>query len=177
MAIMVRSAGDPALLMAAIRARVLTLDRNLPVQHLETMERSLGASLARRRFSTLLLTAFALLAMLLAAIGIYGLFSYWVAMRENEIAVRLALGARPSIILRWVGLRALRLAAAGIALGLIGAWVAARGLEDVVFGIAPRNPVTMLAAALAVAAIAIAATALPAWRAARIDAARRLHSA
>ena len=117
--------------MAAIRARVLTLDRNLPVQHLETMEKSLGASLARRRFSTLLLTAFALLAMLLAAIGIYGLFSYWVAMRENEIAVRLALGARPSIILRWVGLRALRLAAAGIALGLIGAWIAARGLEDV----------------------------------------------
>ncbi len=178
MAIMVRSAGDPALqMMGAIRARVLALDRNLPVQHLETMEKTLGASLARRRFSTLLLTAFALLAMLLAAIGIYGLFSYWVAMRENEIAVRLALGARPAIILRWIGLRAFRLAAAGIAFGLAGAWIAARGLEDVVFGIAPRNPVTMLAAALAVAAIAIAATALPAWRAARIDAARRLHSA
>ena len=103
--------------------------------------------------------------MLLAAIGIYGLFSYWVAMRENEIAVRLALGARPSIILRWVGLRALRLAAAGIAFGLAGAWIAARGLEDVVFGIAPRNPVTMLAAALPSPPSRSPPPPLPAWRA------------
>jgi len=115
--------------------------------------------------------------MVLAAIGIYGLLNYWVSVRESEIALRLALGARPSTILRWTSFHALRLATIGIAFGVLGGWVAARGLEELVFGIPSRNPATMIAAALAVGAIAVAAAALPSWRAARVDAARRLHYA
>jgi putative ABC transport system permease protein len=175
MAVMIRTAGDPVKLMPAIRARVRALDRNLPLQHFGTMEESLGASLARRRFSTLLLTLFAGLAMLLAAVGIYGLLSYWVSSREPEIAIRLALGARPSLILRWTSYHALRLAVIGVAFGVAGGWAAARLLEEMVFGIEPRNPATMVAAALVVMAIALIAVALPATRASRVDVARRLH--
>ena len=176
MAIVVRTAGQAEALMPAIRARVLAHDRNLPLQQFATFESAFGEGLARRRFSTLLLGMFASLAMLLAAIGIYGLLSYWVSVRESEIALRLALGASPSTILRWTSVHALRLAALGIVFGTAGGWIAARGLEDLVFGIPPRNPATMLAAAVAVGAIAMVASAVPSWRAARVDAARRLQS-
>ena len=171
----IRAAGDPASLMAAVRGRVMALDRNLPLQQFGTLEESLGAGLARRRFSTLLLTLFAGLAVMLAAIGIYGLLSYWVTSRESEIALRLALGASPSRILRWTSFHALRLALIGVAWSVVGGWAAAHALEDLVFGIPPHNPATMIAAALAVMAMAFAAAAVPAWRAARVDAARWLH--
>ena len=161
--------------MPEVRARVAALDRNLPLQHFETMETSLGAGLARRRFSTLLLTLFAALAMLLAAVGIYGLLNYWVTSREPEIAVRLALGASPGRILRWTSLHALRLAMVGVALGAIGGWFAVRLLRDMVFGIAPHNTATLIASACAVLTIALVAAAIPSWRAARVDAAQRLH--
>jgi predicted permease len=174
--VVVRTAGDAAAAMADVRAVVLSRDRNLPLQQFGTMEQALGAGLERRRFSTLLLTLFAGLAMLLAGIGIYGLLSYWVTSRESEIAIRLALGAKPSRILRWTGLHALRLALIGVGCGLAGAWVAARGMEKLVFGVAARNPATMIGAAAAVTAIALAAAAIPAVRASRIDAARRLHA-
>jgi putative ABC transport system permease protein len=174
--VLVRAAGNAPALMSSIRRVVGTHDANLPLQRLGMLEESLGAGLARRRFSTLLLTMFAALAMALAAVGIYGLLSYWVTCRESEIAIRLALGARPAMILRWASFHALRLAVIGVALGLAGGWIAARGLEDLVFGIPSRNPATMLLAALAVLAIALAASAIPATRAARIDAAKRLHS-
>ncbi len=174
--ILIRSAGDPAKLVGTVRRRVLLLDRNLPIQRLGTLEQKLDTGLARRRFSTLLLTLFAGLAMILAAIGIYGLLSYWVASRESEIAIRLALGARRSEIVRLISLHALRLVIVGIAFGALGGWAAGHSLADLVFGIPPRNPATMVAAGLAVVLIALAATAIPAWRAARIDPARRLHS-
>ncbi len=115
--------------------------------------------------------------MMLAAVGIYGLLSYWVSSRECEIAIRLALGARPSTILVWTGFHAVRLAVIGVGFGVVGGWVAARGLEDLVFGIPPRSPATMMAAGLVVTVIAFAAATIPAWRASRVDAARRLHSA
>ncbi len=134
MAVMVRTAGDPVKLMHTVRSRVLALDRNLPLQQFGPLEESLGAGLARRRFSTLLLTLFAGLAMVLAAVGIYGLLSYWVTSREPEIAIRLALGACPSAILRLTSFHALRLAVIGVALGVLGGWAAARLLDDLVFG-------------------------------------------
>ena len=177
MVMLVRAAGDPAGLMPSVRGRVAALDRDLPIRHPATIDETLGAGLARRRFSTLLLTLFAALAMLLAGVGIYGLMMYWVNTRESEIAIRLALGARPSTIVRWITGHALRLAGVGIALGMAGGWAGARGLDDLVFGIAPRNPATMMGAALVVAILAVAATALPAWRATRVDPARRLYNA
>jgi putative ABC transport system permease protein len=177
MTIVLRAAGDPEALLGGVRERVRALDAKLPLQRVATLEATLGAGLARRRFSAFLLTLFATLAMLLAAIGIYGLLSYWVTVRESEIAIRLALGAGPLTILRWTGLHALRLTAIGVAAGLLGGWAAAGTLEKLVYGIPPRNPATMFAAAVAVTVIAVAAAAMPAWRAARVDAARRLHYA
>lgn len=174
-AIMVRAAGDPLHLMPAVRAHVAGLDRNLPLERFGTVEAALGAGLERRRFSALLLGLFAGLAMLLAAVGIYGLLNYWVTSREPEIAVRLALGAAPARILRWTSYRALRLAAVGVAIGGVGGWEAAHVLNDMVFGIPARNPATLLAAAAAVLTVAFVAAAVPSWRAARVDAARRLH--
>ena len=175
MAVMVRTAGDPVKLMHTVRSRVLALDPNLPLRQFGPLEESLGAGLARRRFSTLLLTLFAGLAMVLAAVGIYGLLSYWVTSREREIAIRLALGACPSTILRWTSFHALRLAVIGVALGVLGGWAAARLLDDLVFGIQSRDLTIMVTATLAVTAIGLFATAVPAWRAARVDAARSLH--
>ncbi len=175
MTVVVRTAGRPEGLIAPVRNRLAAIDHNLPAQRLATFERSLGMGLARRRFLTLLLTFFAGLAMTLAGIGIYGLLSNWVSSRESEIAIRLALGAGRASILRWTCLQALRLAAIGIALGMLGTWAAARGLQELVFGVAPRNPATMLGAGFTVIVLAFAAAAVPAWRAARTDAARRLH--
>jgi predicted permease len=175
MATMIRATGDPVKLMPAVRACVAALDRNLPLQRPGAMEAWLAAGLARRRFSTLLLALFAGLAMLLAAVGIYGLLNYWVASRESEIAVRLALGASPARILRWTSFQALRLAIVGVAIGAVGGWFAARLLSDMVFGIAAHSPATLAAAAGAVLALAFVAAAVPSWRAARVDAAHRLH--
>jgi predicted permease len=175
MTFLARTSGDPANSMAAVRAAVMAIDRNLPLQRFDTMESALGAGLARRRFSTVLLALFAGLAMLLAAVGIYGLLNYWVASREPEIAVRLALGASPARILRWTSGQALRLAAIGVTIGAVGGWFAVRLLRDLVFGIPPQSPATLAAAIVAVMAIAFLAAAIPSWRAARVDAAQRLH--
>jgi putative ABC transport system permease protein len=177
MAVLVRTDAQPGALLGSVRQRIAALDRNLPIQRAGSLEERLGAGLARRRFGALLLSIFAGLAMVLAGVGIYGLLSYWVSVRESEIAVRLALGAGPVRIVRWTGLQALRLAAIGMALGAIGAWVASRSLESMVFGIPARNTATFVIAAVAVGALALTAVAPPAWRAARTDAARRLHGA
>jgi putative ABC transport system permease protein len=170
-----RTTGDPSQAMPAVRAVVAGLDRNLPIQRFSSMDEALGAGLARRRFSTLLLTLFAGLAMLLAAVGIFGLLNYWVTSREPEIAVRLALGAPPARILRWTSSHALRLAIAGTAIGAVGGWFAAHLLREMVFGVSVNSPATLLAATAAVIALAVVAAALPSWRAARVDAAHRLH--
>jgi predicted permease len=177
MTIVVRAAGDPEAIVPAARERVRALNPNLPLQKVATLEQTLGAGLARRRFSTVLLTLFAGLAMLLSAIGIYGLLSYWVSVREPEIAIRLALGARPSLIVRWTGVHALRLTVIGLAFGLAGGCAAAKTLENLVFGTPPRSPAMMAAAVLAVCLTALAAAAFPAWRAGRVDAAGGLHHA
>jgi hypothetical protein len=152
-----RAAEDPEALVGGVRERVRAIDAKLPLQRVATLETTLGAGLARRRFSTFLLTLFATLAMLLAAIGIYGLLSYWVTVRESEIAIRLALGARPSTIVRWTGLHALRLTAIGVAAGLLGGWAAAGTLGKLVYGIPASNPAMMFASAVAVTLIAVAA--------------------
>jgi len=174
-AILIRTAGEPSQSMPAVRASVAALDRNLPLQRFGTMDAALGSGLARRRFTTLLLALFAGLAMLLAAVGIYGLLNYWVTSREPEIAVRLALGASPGRILRWTSFHALRLAMVGVAIGAVGGWFAVRLLSDLVFGIPAHSPATLAAAAGAVLAIAFLAAAVPSWRAARVNAAHRLH--
>jgi ABC-type antimicrobial peptide transport system permease subunit len=177
MVVMLRTNGDPAQWMNGARRQVSALDRNVPIQSLRTAKDWLGATLQRRRFATLLLGLFGGLAMLLAAVGIYGVLNYWVSARQREIAIRLAVGAQRSSILRWAGLHAVRLAVIGIALGVIGAWSAARSLESLVFGVTARNPLLMMLAGAAVIAIAALAASLPLWRATHTDAVRNLHEA
>jgi predicted permease len=177
MVVTLRTNGDPAQWMNAARRQVSALDRNVPIQSLRTAEDWLGATLQRRRFATLLLGLFSGLAMLLAAVGIYGVLNYWVSARQREIAIRLAVGAQRSSILRWAGLHAIRLAAIGIVLGAIGAWSAARWLESLVFGVTARNPLMMLLAGAAVIVIAALAVSVPLWRASHTDAVRNLHEA
>lgn len=177
MVVTLRTNGDPAKWMNAARRRVSALDRNVPIQSLRTAEDWLGATLQRRRFSTLLLGLFGGLAMLLAAVGIYGVLNYWVSTRQREIAIRLAVGAQRSSILRWAGLHAARLAVIGIAVGAIGAWIAARWLESLVYGVTAHSPLMMLAAGAAVILIAALAAGVPIWRATHTDAVRNLHEA
>ncbi|MGB2672257.1 MAG: ABC transporter permease [Candidatus Acidiferrum sp.] len=177
MVVTMRTHGDPAQWMHAARRQVSALDRNVPIQSLRTAEDWLGATLERRRFATLLLGLFGGLAMLLAAVGIYGVLNYWVSARQREIAIRLAVGAHRSTILRWAGFHAARLAVFGIALGAIGAWIASRWLETLVFGVTARSPLMMLLAGTAVIAIAALAASIPLWRATHTDVVRNLHEA
>ncbi len=174
---LIRISGDPASLASAVRQRVAAIDRNLPIESLQPFERSVAASLAQRRFSTLLLVLFALLAMILAAVGIYGLLNYWVRVREDEIAIRIALGAPRPSIMRWAGWQALRLALIGMAIGISGSWAAARLLEDLLVGMPPDRFASLAAAAAVVIGIAVLAAAIPVWRATRVDAVTRLHRA
>jgi putative ABC transport system permease protein len=174
MVVMIRTRQDPALLMPAVRKQVSALDRNLPVQSLRPFEEWMAAPLARRRFSTALLSGFAALAMILAAVGIYGVLNHWVGVRQKEIAVRMALGAPRSAIVGWAAAHALRLAGAGVLLGGAGAWAASRYLSSLVFAVSPSDPAMMLAAAGVVLLIAAIAATLPLWRATRVDAVTNL---
>ena len=177
MVVMIRTAGDPAALIPTVRRQLASMDRNVPIQSLRPFEKWLGAPLARRRFSTLLFLVFAALAMILAAVGIYGILSYWVSVRQKEIAIRMAVGARRLAILRWGGLHATRLVAFGIGLGAFGAWGASRWIASLLFAVSPRNPGVILGSGAAVIAIAALAASIPLWRATRVDAVHYLHDA
>lgn len=177
MILMLRTAVDPRSLIPAVRRRVSAVDRNLPIESLEPLGKPLAATLDRRRFVTLLLSSFAAMAAILAAVGIYGLLNYWVRARESDIAVRIALGAETAEIIRWVGAHAFRLSAFGAALGLLSAWIVSRWMQNEIFGIASYIPVTMILAAILVAGITVIAAAFPAWRATRIDAVSKLQRA
>jgi putative ABC transport system permease protein len=177
MLVTLRTSGDPAQWMNAVRHDVFSIDRNIPIDSLRTAEDWLGATLDRRRFATLLLGLFGGLAMLLASVGIYGVLNYWVSARQKEIAIRLAMGAPRSAIFRWTGLHVGRLATLGIVLGAVGAYAASFWLKSLVFGVSAGSPLMMLFAGAIVIAIAALAAALPVYRAMHTDPVRNLHQA
>ena len=177
MMVVARTAGDPSQFTNAARRSVAALDRNIPIQSIRTAEDWLRATLDRRRFATLLLGLFGLLAIILASVGIYGVLNYWVSARQKEIAIRLAVGAPRSAILRWAGWHATRLAAVGIFLGAFGAWSVSRWLKSLVFGVRADSPLMLILAGAAVVAIAALAATLPVWRAMHTDPVRNLHEA
>ena len=160
---------DPATLIAAIRARVRTLDPRLPLEEIETMQQAIAKVTARPRFNVLLLSVFAGIGLLLAVIGVYGVVSYSVGLRTREIALRMALGAAPQSVGLSVLKEALGLAAAGSLLGLAAALASARLLQKLLFEVSPNDPVTLLGVALALALTAMIAAWLPARRAMRVD--------
>ncbi|HTX75584.1 MAG TPA: FtsX-like permease family protein, partial [Terracidiphilus sp.] len=150
-------------------------DPNVPIQSLKTMDRWLGDTLIQRRFITLLLTIFAAIAVALAAIGIYGVLNYWVGSRRQEIAIRMAMGARTAAILRRTGRQAAMLAFIGLAIGLGGSWAAARWMKSLVYGVSAHDPLVLSGAAIAALLIVLLSAAVPLVRAAKVDPITVLH--
>jgi predicted permease len=167
--VVVRTSRDPAALAGPARAAIWGLDRGVSIAEVETMEAAVHQALARPRFQSTLLGSFAALALLLAAVGIYGVMSYAVARRTREIGLRLTLGARPVDVLRLVLRQALQRVAIGAGLGLAGAWLLARGLTTLLNGVQPTDPLTFGVVPLVLGAAACVASYLPARRAARVD--------
>jgi predicted permease len=169
MTLAVRTSGDPIAAAPAMRDAVWGLDRSLPVYNIATMGDRRSDSLASSRFSTLLLSAFSTIALLLAAIGVYGVISYGVTQRAQEIGIRVALGAGRARVLRLVVGHAALLTGIGLLLGLTGALLLARLMGGLLFHVSPTDPPTLGAGVLVLSLVALVAALLPAERAARLD--------
>ncbi|HET9531333.1 MAG TPA: ABC transporter permease [Blastocatellia bacterium] len=167
--VVARTSSDPVRLTAAVTEEVRALDPELPVYDVKTMEQRLYDSLARRRFSMLLLGVFAAFALVLAATGIYGVMNYWVNQRTHEIGLRMALGAGQRNILQLVLRQALILVSAGIVIGLAGAFALTRVMSNLLFGISATDRLTFIAVSILLGGIALLASYIPARRAARVD--------
>jgi len=165
----IRTGNDPASLSTAIQREILAVDGQLPVSKIRTMEQVLSESTARQNFNMLLLSIFAGLALLLAAIGIYGLMSYTVEQRTQEIGIRMALGAGRGDMLKLIVRQGMLLAGIGVAIGLASAFGLARVLASLLFGVKTTDPATYGAVALVLISVALFATYVPARRATKID--------
>ena len=167
--IVLRSALPPEQMENALRATVRSIDAQLPLTQVQTMEQVVSQSEASRRFNTIIISSFALAAVLLAVLGIYSIIAFSVASRVQEMAIRMALGSQRSHIMRLILLSGLKLAAIGCVLGLAGAAVASTVLSSFLFNVSPFDPVVMILTAIAVFGLALAASAMPARRAASVD--------
>jgi predicted permease len=167
--VLVRAAGDPSALAAAVKNAIHDTDPRVPVGRVRGLADVLTQSVAFQRFQMLLLSAFAALALVLAAVGLYGVMSYVVTQRAHEIGVRVALGAVPADVLGMVLGRGLVLAAAGAVLGLGGAAALTRLLRSQLYGIQAADPATFAEVTALLVLVALAACIVPAWRAARVD--------
>ncbi|HZN12207.1 MAG TPA: ABC transporter permease, partial [Blastocatellia bacterium] len=165
----VRSSEDPARIAAAVKRQVWTVDARLPVTRVRTMAEVASASLAGRQFVMLLLLIFAGVALLLAAVGIYGVIAYAVALRTHEIGVRMALGAGPRDVLALVLRQGLALTAAGVALGLAASLALTRIMVSLLYGVGATDPTTFGAIAVVLALVALLACYVPARRATKVD--------
>jgi predicted permease len=164
-----RTSTDPASLASTITRELRAMDPNIAIYDVKTMEQRLSESLARRRFAVFALALFAVVALLLAVIGIYGVMSYSVAQRTREIGIRLALGAQTRDVLRLVIGQGMLLALIGIGIGLVGAFGVTRVMASLLFGIGATDPVTFTAITLLLAGVAFLACYIPARRATRVD--------
>jgi len=167
--VVVRTASDPVALAAAVTEVIHKADPHLPVTHVMTMEGLLTDSISPRRFSATLVGVFAMLAVVLAAVGIYGVMSYTVSQRTQEIGVRMALGAQLASVRSMILGQTLKLTLIGVALGLAGAFVVTRFLASLLFGVGMYDPLTFLGVAALLVAVALAASYIPARRAMRVD--------
>jgi putative ABC transport system permease protein len=168
-ALVVRTRGDPARVAAAVRAAVASVDPMQPITSVKTMDAVVSASTARRQLALTLFVAFAVLALVLAAAGIYGVLAAAVAERMRELGLRSALGAAPSDLLALVMRASLTMAVAGVVVGAAGTVVLTRFIHSLLFGIGDMDPLTLVGAAMALLVIACAAAVVPAWRAIRVD--------
>jgi ABC-type antimicrobial peptide transport system permease subunit len=152
-----------------VRRVVADLDPGLALASVMTMPAMVSGSLATERFLTTLMSAFAMVAMTLAVIGLYGVVAYGVGLRRHEMGIRVALGARPQAIRRLVVGGSIALVGGGAVLGVIGALAATRLLSGLLYGVGTTDPATFIAVVVALLAAGYVAAAIPAWRAARVD--------
>jgi putative ABC transport system permease protein len=169
MSLALRTSSEPLRFAPALRQAVLELDREQPVSRVAAMEQTLAGSLAAQRFSTVLLGIFAVVALVLAAIGIYGVISFSVTRRTHEIGIRMALGARRADVLRMVVLEGTLLALMGVSIGLAAAFALTRLIGSLLYGVKATDPLVFSAISLLLIAVAALASYLPARRAARVD--------
>jgi predicted permease len=163
------SSNDPLALAAALRVAVRRVEKSAPIYGVAPLEQQLGTYLSQRRFQTSLLTGFSIMALLMAAVGIYGLIQYSVATRTQEIGLRQALGAQAGDIFRMIVGEALMLSLTGLALGLVGAWWLGSAVSSVLYGVTASDPVTFTTVSLLLTAVAVAGSYLPARRAMTVD--------
>jgi putative ABC transport system permease protein len=167
--LVVRADGDPLNLVTAVRGAIQAIDRDQPISSIRTMEEMVARSVSQRRFNLLLLAVFAIVALILAAVGIYGVMSYSVEHRTHEIGLRMALGAQTSDVLRMLLGQGMKLVTMGVALGLIAASALTRLISGLLFEVRATDPVTYVVIALLLAAVALLACYIPARRAAKVD--------
>jgi predicted permease len=165
----IRTSGDPATVENAVRAAVQEMDKSVPVYQVSTLEDYVSKSVAQPRFQTLLLSCFAAIALMLSAIGLYGLLSYMVVQRTLEIGLRMALGAQRADVLRMIVRRGLTLALIGLGAGLAISAMMTRLLSGMLYGIRPSDPITFVAMTAILLLVSLVASSVPAFRAARLD--------
>jgi putative ABC transport system permease protein len=160
---------DPTSLAPAIRNEVLQIDKDQPISNIRTMEQIVAATVAPQKFATWLLAVFAGSAMLLAAVGIYGVMAYSVTQRTHEIGIRMALGAGRRDVLGMVVSQGMKLAFVGVALGLVGAFALTRLLASLLYGVSATDPLTYGGVSILLASVALLACLIPARKATRVD--------
>ncbi len=169
MNVVLRTDADPSALTSAVKQQIRALDSDLPLYNVRTMEQRVEESLARRRFSMLLLTLFACIALALATIGTYGVMAYLVNQGTREIGIRIALGATQMGIVRLVVWKGMALALSGVVVGLAGAFAISRLMRTLLFGVGPADPLTFIAISLLLFLLTLLASYIQAHRAAHID--------
>jgi putative ABC transport system permease protein len=169
MSFAVRTAGDPTGALPAVRAAIHGIDQDVPIANVATMDANIATSMGQRRFAMMLLGLFAVMAVVLASIGIYGVMSYSVTQRSHEIGIRMALGAARQNVLTMVMRQGLVLVGAGVGIGVLGAFGLTRLIASQLFGVRPTDPTTFILVALTLVGVAALATFIPAMRATRVD--------
>jgi predicted permease len=169
MTFVIRTTGNPLALNSAVRQQVKLMDPSLPVTDVATMEQRMSDSVAESRFSTLLLGIFAVVAIVLATVGIYGVTSYAVTARQHEIGIRMAIGAQPADVERMFMRRGVYLTLAGLGLGLLTSFALTKLLAGLLFGVTPHDPLTFIAMAALLLIVSMLACYIPARRATRVD--------
>ena len=173
-AIVIRTAGDPLNMIGPLRTVVSQMDRNVPLYRISTIDDYIATSASQPRFQTVLITFFAIMALLLAAVGLYAVLSYMVAQRTLEIGLRLALGAQRESVMRLILGRGMMLAAIGLAIGVAASLVLTRFMSEMLYGVKPLDPLTFLTVSAVLMLVSVLASTAPAYRAARLDPMRTL---
>jgi putative ABC transport system permease protein len=169
MALTIRTSADPDTMISSVRQELRTLDSSQPVFNVRAMQDVVYGSLAQQRFRTFLIATFAGLALVLVALGLYGVVAYSVSQRTTELGIRVALGAQPAGIVKLVVFHTTRLALLGLGIGIAVSVAGSRIISRFLFGVNPTDPITLGAASLLILLVALTASFIPALRAAKID--------